>query len=152
MLERVPCCRRRSGCGASHVGSTWSRERLTSKQTTSRPDNVWPDMWKHVSDASKRKETKKDARTIRREQDCGEIQANGDELDQFCCFEFFICEQSDCVEKPGDTQKLQVNRLDYQGGLMQTQIKIPIPTQRRVLEDGKEMLNCSSAQGNLWQW
>ena len=23
------------------------------KQTTSRPDNVWPDMWKHVSDAAK---------------------------------------------------------------------------------------------------
>ena len=34
----------------------------------------------------------------------------------------------------------------------QTQITIPIPTQRRVLKDGKEMLNCSSAQGNLWQW
>ena len=32
------------------------------------------------------------------------------------------------------------------GGFMQTQIKIPIPTQRRVLKDGKEMLNCSSAQ------
>ena len=43
--------------------------------------------------------------------------------------------------------KLQVDRLDYQGGLMQAQIKIPIPTQRRVLEVGKEMLNCSSAQG-----
>ena len=26
------------------------------KQTTPRPDNVWPDMWKHMSDASKRKE------------------------------------------------------------------------------------------------
>ena len=34
---------------------------------------------------------------------------------------------------------------------MQAQIRIPIPTQRRVLKDGKEMLNCSSAQGNLWQ-
>ena len=33
---------------------------------------------------------------------------------------------------------------------MQAQIKIPIPTQRRVLKDGKGMLNCSSAQGNLW--
>ena len=48
--------------------------------------------------------------------------------------------------------KLQVDRLDYQGGLMQTQIKIPTPTQRRVLKDGKEMLNCSSAQGKPWQW
>ena len=37
-------------------GYTWSRERFTRKQTTSRPDNVWPDMWKHIYDASKRKE------------------------------------------------------------------------------------------------
>ena len=36
-------------------GYTWSRERLTRKQTTSRPDTVWPDMWKGMSDASKRK-------------------------------------------------------------------------------------------------
>ena len=28
---------------------------LTRKQTTSRTDNVWPDMWKHMSDAAKRK-------------------------------------------------------------------------------------------------
>ena len=28
---------------------------LTRKQTTSRTDTVWPDMWKHVSDASKKK-------------------------------------------------------------------------------------------------
>ena len=34
-------------------------ERLTRKQTTSRPDNVWPDMWRHMSDASKRKEKQK---------------------------------------------------------------------------------------------
>ena len=34
---------------------------------------------------------------------------------------------------------------------MQAQIKIPIPTQRRVLTDGKGMLNCSEAQENLWQ-
>ena len=33
--------------------------RLTRKQTTSRPDNVWPDMWKHMFDASKLKEKKK---------------------------------------------------------------------------------------------
>ena len=31
------------------------RERLTRKQTTSRPDNVWPDMWKYMSDAAKKK-------------------------------------------------------------------------------------------------
>ena len=29
------------------------------KQTTLRPDNVWPDMWKHMSDAAKRKEKQK---------------------------------------------------------------------------------------------
>ena len=39
--------------------------------------------------------------------------------------------------------KLQVDRLDYQGNLVQTQVKIPIPTQRRVLKDGKGVLNCS---------
>ena len=36
-------------------GYTWCRGRLTRKQSTSRPDSVWPDMWKHVSDASKKK-------------------------------------------------------------------------------------------------
>ena len=39
--------------------------------------------------------------------------------------------------------KLQVDRLYYAGGLMQAQIKIPIPTQRRVLKDGQGMPNCS---------
>ena len=34
-------------------------ERLTRKQTSSRLDNVWPDIWKHMSDASKRKEKQK---------------------------------------------------------------------------------------------
>ena len=37
-------------------GYTWWRVRLTRTQTTSRPDNIWPDMWKHVSDAANRKE------------------------------------------------------------------------------------------------
>ena len=33
----------------------WMRSHLlTRKQTTSRPDNVWPDMWKHMSDAAKK--------------------------------------------------------------------------------------------------
>ena len=40
-------------------GCTWSGRRLTRKQTTSKPDNVWPDMWKHVSDASDRKAKQK---------------------------------------------------------------------------------------------
>ena len=30
-------------------GYTWSGGGLTRKQTTSRPDNVWPDVWNHMS-------------------------------------------------------------------------------------------------------
>ena len=33
--------------------------RLTRKQTTSRPDNVWPDMWKYMLGTSKRKAQQK---------------------------------------------------------------------------------------------
>ena len=40
-------------------GYTWSGERLTRKQKTSRLVNMWPDVWKHMSDASKRKEKAK---------------------------------------------------------------------------------------------
>ena len=40
-------------------GYTWSGWRLTRKQTTSRPDNVWPDMWKDMSDAWRSKEKQK---------------------------------------------------------------------------------------------
>ena len=40
-------------------GYTLSGGRLTRKQTTSRPDNVWPDMSKHMSDAVKRKAKQK---------------------------------------------------------------------------------------------
>ena len=36
-------------------GYTWSGCRLTRKQTTSRPDDVWPYMWKFMSDAAKKK-------------------------------------------------------------------------------------------------
>ena len=35
-------------------GYTLSGRRLTRKQTTSRPDDVWPDMWKFMSDAAKK--------------------------------------------------------------------------------------------------
>ena len=45
-------------------GYTWSGRRLTRKQTTSRPDNVGPDMWKHVSDESKKKRKEKQKWTI----------------------------------------------------------------------------------------
>ena len=42
-----------------HDGFSWSGRRLTRKQTTSRPDNVWPDMWKHMSHAAKGKAKQK---------------------------------------------------------------------------------------------
>ena len=40
-------------------GFSWSGESLKRKQTTSKPDNAWPDMLKHFSDASKRKTKQK---------------------------------------------------------------------------------------------
>ena len=40
-------------------GYTWSGGRLTRKQTTSKPDNVWPDMWKQMSNTVKNKEKQK---------------------------------------------------------------------------------------------
>ena len=40
-------------------GCTWSRRRLTRKQTTSRPDSLWPEIWKDTSEASKRREKQK---------------------------------------------------------------------------------------------
>ena len=40
-------------------GYTWSGVRLTSKKTTSRPDNVWPDMRTHMSDVAKKKAKQK---------------------------------------------------------------------------------------------
>ena len=36
-------------------GFSWSERRLARKQTTSRPDNVWLDRWKHMSDAANMK-------------------------------------------------------------------------------------------------
>ena len=46
------------------ITGTWMAKdnywrRLTRKQTTSRPDNAWPDMWKHMSDAAKSKAKQK---------------------------------------------------------------------------------------------
>ena len=38
----------------SPVGYAWSGRRLTRKQATSRPEKFWPDIWKHMSDASKK--------------------------------------------------------------------------------------------------
>ena len=36
-------------------GYTWSGVRLTKKQTTSRPDYLWPETWKDMSEAAQRK-------------------------------------------------------------------------------------------------
>ena len=36
-------------------GYTWSGETLTRKQKTSRPDDVWPEMRKFMSDAAEKK-------------------------------------------------------------------------------------------------
>ena len=41
------------------VGFAWSGRRLTRKQTTSRPDRLWPEIWNDMSHASKRKEKPK---------------------------------------------------------------------------------------------
>ena len=40
-------------------GFSWSGGRLTRKHTTSRPDTLWPEIWKDMSDAWKRKEKQK---------------------------------------------------------------------------------------------
>ena len=40
-------------------GYTWSGGRLTRKQTTSRSDSLWPEIWKAMSEASKRREKQK---------------------------------------------------------------------------------------------
>ena len=79
---------------------TWSGERLTRKQTTSRPDKLWPEMWKHMSEASKQKEeeVEEEDRIV------AKIKADGDEPDINCLDKFLIREPSDCVEHPGDTQ------------------------------------------------
>ena len=44
-----------------------------------------------------------------KEERIGEIQAIGDELGRFRLFKFFICEQSDCVEKTGFSGRLGVS-------------------------------------------
>ena len=40
-------------------GSMWSRERLTRKQLTSRPDHLWPEIWKTIGKHAKLKEKRK---------------------------------------------------------------------------------------------
>ena len=80
--------------------------------------------WLHQSDG------KEDARTKRRRQDCGNIKAHSNELDFHCLDKFLIREPSDCVEKPGDTQR------DLQGNLTRGEEEIQNLAQRRVLKEG----------------
>ena len=40
-------------------GYMWSRERLTRKQLTSRPDHLWPELWKSMGKIAKLKEKQK---------------------------------------------------------------------------------------------
>ena len=40
-------------------GFSWSGRRLTKRQTTSRPDHLWPEIWKNMSDAAQRTEKQK---------------------------------------------------------------------------------------------
>ena len=56
-------------------GYTWSGERLARKQTTSRPDNAWPDMWQHMSDAAKSKAKQKWAIEKLKLDDAGQLRA-----------------------------------------------------------------------------
>ena len=64
------------------------------------------------------------------------MQEQSEEPDQFCCYKFFICEQSDC-----GYSKLQVDRLDYQGGLMQAKSKLQ---SRRSVEFSRLAERCST--------
>ena len=40
-------------------GYTWSGRRLTRKQLTSRPDHLWPELWKSMGKNAKLKEKAK---------------------------------------------------------------------------------------------
>ena len=40
-------------------GHMWSAERLTRKQLTSRPDHLWPELWKSMGKHAKLKEKQK---------------------------------------------------------------------------------------------
>ena len=55
-------------------GYTWSGERLTRKQTTSRPDSLWPEIWKDMSEAAQRKKKNKGGlsknRSFTMQEDC----------------------------------------------------------------------------------
>ena len=78
---------------------------------------------------------------MRRKQDCGEIQADGDEPGHFCSYKFFISEQSDCVEKPGDTQSFK-----WTGWIIR-ETWCKRESRFRDWNFGRGMLNCSKVQG-----
>ena len=51
-------------------------ERLTRKQKTSRSDDVWPDMWKFMSDAAKKESKAKIGYRETRARQCQTIERN----------------------------------------------------------------------------
>ena len=59
-----------------HDGYTWSWWRLTRKQKTSRPDDVWPDMWKFMSDAAKKESKAKMGYRETKARQCQTIERN----------------------------------------------------------------------------
>ena len=62
--------------------------------------------------AKRMQERKEDNRIVARSSPTAMYLAVG-----FCLDKFFICHQSDCVEKPGRYSKPEVDRLDPQGDL-----------------------------------
>ena len=107
---------------------------------------------KNLSFLCHRKDGEKDARTERRRPDCGEIQANGDEPDQFCSYKFFICELSDCVEKSGDTQSFESTGWIIRETWCMRKSKFQCRRSVELSGLAKRCsTNCPSAQGNLWQ-
>ena len=71
---------------------------------------------------------------------------NPGQPDQFCSYKFFICEQSDCVVKPGGTQSLKST--DWMFRETWRKIKKKFQSQRSA-RMAKRMLYWTSAQGNM---
>ena len=65
-------------------GNTWSGVRLTRKETTSRPYSVWPDVWKHLSDAAKSKAKQKWAIEKPKLDNDGQLRGQGDGVPKAC--------------------------------------------------------------------
>ena len=89
---------------------------------------------------------------MRGKQDCGENQANGDGPDQFCCCKFFTCEQSDFVEKLGDTQSFKSTGWIIREAWWNHESKFQ---SRRSVEFWRMAKGCSTVlyqrETNLWQ-